>query len=151
MGWTVGRAPSSPTFNFYSAIDPRCGLIYRTLMLHVSTWLSTVIKSCNNFTEFHLVEFARVCNKHSYCKGQSHTRGVTWSEHCRFDTSRRPPRLWPLLWLPYLEWDIKPIRCTCECRCQGKQKDPTCKHVTCRGLRHHRKKKQLGLHSTYIL
>jgi hypothetical protein len=26
MGWAVGRAPSSPPFDFYSTIDLRCGL-----------------------------------------------------------------------------------------------------------------------------
>jgi hypothetical protein len=27
-GWTVGRALSSPPFDFYSTIDRRCGLIW---------------------------------------------------------------------------------------------------------------------------
>jgi hypothetical protein len=40
-GWTVGRAPSSLPFDFYSTIDLRCGLIYRTLK---DTRLSTVTK-----------------------------------------------------------------------------------------------------------
>jgi hypothetical protein len=31
MGWTVGRAPSSPPFDFFSTIDQRRGLIYLTL------------------------------------------------------------------------------------------------------------------------
>jgi hypothetical protein len=30
-GWTVGWAASSPAFDFYSAMDLRCGLIYWTL------------------------------------------------------------------------------------------------------------------------
>jgi hypothetical protein len=33
--WTVGRAPSSPLFDFYSTIDLRCGLIYWLWTRHV--------------------------------------------------------------------------------------------------------------------
>jgi hypothetical protein len=35
MGWTVGQAPNSPPFDFYSTIDLRCGLIYMNFELHV--------------------------------------------------------------------------------------------------------------------
>jgi hypothetical protein len=38
QGWTVGRAPSSPPFDFYSTITLRC-----LLNFELGTWLSTVI------------------------------------------------------------------------------------------------------------